>query len=143
MSSGESRPNSIFKGRMNSNLCQRDDNSMLVKIEQFNKKRSERSGSVIKVKELTTGKSSLMQKRSNLKVSIENANQDSSQLMNKFERIRKKTSQSYMTHQNSRKNKDLSKLTSELGDLPQSTQDYSVDGTSFEENSRPKIIVSS
>ena len=89
---------------------------MLVKIEQFNKKRSERSGSVIKVKELTTGKSSLMQKRSNLKVSIENANQEASQLMNKFERIRKKTSQSYMTHQNSRKNKDLSKLTSELGD---------------------------
>lgn len=98
---------------------------------------------MIKVKELTTGKSSLMQKRSNLKVSIENANQEASQLMNKFERIRKKTSQSYMTHQNSRKNKDLSKLTSELGDLPQSTQDYSVDGTSFDENSRPKIIISS
>ena len=51
---------------------------MLVKIEQFNRKRSERSGSVIKVKELTNGKSSLMQKKSNLKLNIENTHNNSS-----------------------------------------------------------------
>ena len=59
VTSGESRPQPIFKNRINSNLCHRNED-MLVKIDQFNKKRSERSGSVIKVKELTNGKSSLM-----------------------------------------------------------------------------------
>tara|TARA_B110000285_G_C14860845_1_gene484499 strand:- start:256 stop:447 length:192 start_codon:yes stop_codon:yes gene_type:complete len=63
--------------------------------------------------------------------------------MNKFDRIRKRSSASYMTHQNSIKNKDMSKYTSEFGDKHQSTQDYSVGCPSMEDNARPKVIISS